>query len=416
MVIRKDIEENIDVYHEEYADVPENILDKLEWFKDQKLGVIFHWGLYAKAGIVESWQLSKEDSWARKKPWRSDLETLRRDYWDLAKEFNPDKFDADKLAKFIKKSGFKYSIFTTKHHDGFNMFDTKESDYSITKYANKDLFKEYAQAFHDNDISVGAYYSKPDWHSEYYWLPGSDPVGRYASYNPKDYPEIWEKYNSFVKKQLIEIVSNYGDIDILWLDGGWVNTQNNEFLDMDDIVSSLRKIQPNLLVVDRTVGGKYENYVTPERKIPETPPVKAWESNIPLAKNWGYVPNDIYKPFDEILDSFLKIVSLGGNVIFGVAIKPDGTLPQPAQDILNQLGSWLNLYGQGIYGSRPILDLNISGWYFTSKDNRVYGFCKNGESDLEDLKQKNLPYEVKNIVELTKEDSPLFKVYQFEIV
>ena len=143
-------------------------------------------------------------------------------------------------------------------------------------------------------------------------------------------------------------------MDILWLDGGWVNAGHNEYLDMDQIAQKVRKDQPDLLIVDRTIGGKYENYVTPERKIPELAPLKAWESNIPLAKNWGYVPNDQYKPFEEILESVVKIVCMGGNVILGVGPKPDGTLPEPALDIMGQLGEWLSQYGQAIYSTRPI--------------------------------------------------------------
>lgn len=104
---------------------------------------------------------------------------------------------------------------------------------------------------------------------------------------PKKNPEIWSRFDRFVENQLVEICENYGPLDILWLDGGWVNSSNHEFLDMDRIVEKLRTIQPDLLMVDRTIGGKYEDYVTPERKIPEIPPVKAWESNIPLAKKLG---------------------------------------------------------------------------------------------------------------------------------
>lgn len=372
---RQDIVENMQTQQEDYDDLPQIIKDKLEWFQDQKIGVIFHWGLYSQAGIVESWQLSKEDQWARKKPWRSDLAILRRDYWQLNEVFNPQQFNANSWAQMCQQAGFKYMLFTTKHHDGFNMFDTMQSDYKITNgLFGVDVFKALSKSFHKVGLATGIYYSKPDWHSEYYWEKGANPKGRYASYDPYKKPEVWQKYNDFVKNQLVELTSYYGKQDILWLDGGWVNSQNNEYLDMNEIASLVRKEIPDLLIVDRTIGGIYENYVTPERKIPEIPPVKVWESNIPLAKNWGYVPNDSYKSFSDILEQMLQIVSLGGNVIFGVGPKPDGTLPKEAQEIMNKLGLWLNQYGEGIYGSRPAKEVHQAGWYFTQKEHIIYAF------------------------------------------
>ena len=386
--IRQDIEENKQSYEENYGKLPENIQKKLEWFQDQKLGIIFHWGLYSIPGIVESWQLSKEDEWARKKPWRDNLTDLRSDYWNLNKEFNPTLFDPDEWAELCHDAGFKYMLFTTKHHDGFNMYDTKETDYKVTaedcpysKNPKADILDELTKAFRKEGIHTGAYYSKPDWHSPYYWRPGDDPKGRYASYDPKEEPEVWAEFEKFVTNQLVEISSQYGDIDILWLDGGWVGTENNEFLDMKEIARKIRKYQEDLLIVDRTIGGEFENYVTPERKIPEVAPKKVWESNIPLAKNWGYVPNDIYKPFSEVISSVVKIVAMGGNVILGVGPKPDGTLPEKALSIMAQLGEWLDTYGEGIFGTRSNDVWNVENWYFTKKEQFIYGFYENNKEE-----------------------------------
>ncbi|MGX6979745.1 alpha-L-fucosidase [Vagococcus elongatus] len=379
--IRNDIEENHDTARETYSSLSTTLKDKIEWFKDQKIGVIFHWGLYSLAGIVESWQLSEEDDWARKKPWRDDLNLLRRDYWSLNKSFNPKNFDPASWAKQSKNAGFKYMLFTTKHHDGFNMYDTQYSDYKVTDkscpYSDNpqaDIFGMVAKSFREEELSVGAYYSKADWHSPFYWVPNQHPKGRYASYNPIEEPETWKKFNQFVENQLTEICQNYGDLDILWLDGGWVNSANNEYLEMETIVPKLRETQPDLLVVDRTIGGDFENYVTPERKIPEVLPAKAWESNIPLAKNWGYVPNDQYKSFSEILETVVRVVSLGGNIVLGIGPKPDGSLPEEAQKIMDSLGEWLSVYGEGIYGTRPHSIHSIDEWHFTKKENLLFAF------------------------------------------
>lgn len=397
--IRQDIEENVSSEFEEYEDIPDNILEKIEWFKDQKLGVIFHWGLYSIPGIVESWQLSKEDNWARKTPFRNNLTELREDYFGLSNFFNPYKFDARNWAEICKKNGFKYMIFTTKHHDGFNMFNTKYSDYKIT---SNDFFKQIADAFREVGISVGAYYSKADWHSPLYWEPNSDPIGRYASYNPLEKVDKWRAYNSFVENQLIELSSFYGDLDILWLDAGWVNKQNEQ-LDMDGIVQSVRTQQPDILVVDRTIGGKYENYVTPERKIPDVLPKKAWESNIPIAKNWGFCPNDIYKTPEELIENLVKIVAKGGNLLLGVGPKPNGDFSTDVVEILNSIGKWMEKYNEAIYNTRPV-EINLkTDWLLTCNDNTIYLFGHNSFEDDFNLRalEKELNTKILEIYNLT---------------
>lgn len=424
--IRRDIEENLTTDYEAYDELPENIQEKLEWFKDQKIGVIFHWGLYAVAGIVESWQMSEEDDWARKNPWRNDIDELRADYWGLNHSFNPYQFEPQTWAEICKDAGFRYMIFTTKHHDGFNMYDTAYSEYKVTQApcpfaAEKqaDVFGEVAAAFRQEGLSVGAYYSKPDWHSPLYWVPGERPKGRYASYDPQEYPERWAQYDQFVHDQLVEISTNYGELDILWLDGGWVNNRN-EMLDMDRIAKDVRAKQQDLLIVDRSIGGKYENYVTPERKIPEVPPTKAWESNIPLAKNWGFCPNDTYKSFAEILTSVVQVVAMGGNIILGVGPKPDGTLPREAVGILEPLGQWLAQFGEGIYDTRPATYEVPKGWSLTQKGSTIYAFGeKNAPSISCERFEKCKKVTLLNTGEVIKTDElktgdDLYQVYKIE--
>lgn len=396
---RKDIVEYDSDSQEDIYTLPLEVQEKLEWFKDQKLGIIFHWGIYSVAGIVESWQLSEEDDWARKKgAWRSHLNQLRKDYWALPKQFNPINFNPDNWAEMSEKAGFKYMIFTTKHHDGFNMYDTSYSDYKITgdKSAFKtnpkaDVFKEVAEAFRKRNLAVGAYYSKADWYSPYYWVPGQHAKGRTASYDPKECPEIWNGFRGFVHNQLEEIAKKYGPIDITWLDAGWVRKgRTNEDLDMDQIASKMRKYNPEMLIVDRSVGGEHENYVTPERKIPEIAPEKPWESNIPHAKNWGYVPDDVYKSSDDLIASLIKVVSMGGNLIIGVGPKPDGTLPETSIEMMKDLGDWTGTYGEGIYGTRPWKITRKDNWFFTCKKNVVYVFSVPQGDEVESTLELNM--------------------------
>lgn len=154
---------------------------------------------------------------------------------------------------------------------------------------------------------------------------------------------------------------------------------------MPEIVAELRANQPDLLVVDRMIGGEFENYVTPERKIPDEAPKKVWESNLPLANNWGYVPNDHYKSSEEIIESVIKIISMGGNVILGVGPKPDGSLPGEALERLSVLGEFLKQYGEGIYKSYPSTDIEIDGWYLTETDEAIYCFQLNQRNKVSHL-------------------------------
>jgi len=372
------------------------INEKLEWFQDQKIGVIFHWGLYAEAGIVESWQLSETDDWARRKgAWRDNMEDLQRDYWNLIDDFNPEAFQPEEWARICKDAGFRYMIFTTKHHDGFHMWDTAQSDYKVCSDRSpvkKDLYGEVVAAFRNEGFGIGAYYSKADWFSPYYWSSPDTIKSRRTDYDPEENPELWEKYVTFVHHELEEITQNYGHVDILWLDAGWCG-KGKEELRMDEIAEKVRKTNPDLLMVDRMRGGRHENYVTPERRIPELNeiPKKVWESNIPLAKNWGYCPNDIYKSSQEIIQNVVDVVSKGGNIILGVGPDAHGQFTEEAKIILNDLGQWLKANGEGIYGTRAIQSLGgLEHWRMTHKGNVYYGFGISLESGTLMFPKENL--------------------------
>lgn len=378
---------------EETKRYPEtSMLEKrLEWFQDLKLGVIIHWGLYAEAGIVESWQLSEKDDWAREpKAYRENIKELQRDYWGLIKDFNPEKFDPKQWAKLCKQAGFKYVVLTTKHHDGFHMFDSKFSDFKVcgtNSPCKRDLTKEVFDAFRAEGLGIGVYYSKPDWYSPYYWSSKDTTKGRHADYDTKEHPDLWQKYVNYVHKELFELISEYGPIDLLWLDGGWCG-QGKEDLEMDHIVEKLRTVQPDLIVVDRMMGGRHENYVTPERKIPsiEEVPKKVWESNIPFGHDWGYVPTDTFKSNDKIKQILIDVVSKGGNIIFGLGPKPDGTFTKEETELMSELGIWLDKNGQAIYGTRGLSPLlEIENFRLTQDEANIYIIPFTNKSKLTEL-------------------------------
>lgn len=373
--IRGDIEQskNRDEQEEIYPET-KMLERRLSWFQDLKFGVIFHYGLYAQAGIVESWQLSEKDEWARAgRAYRENIADLRMDYWQLIREFNPKKLNAEKWAELCQKAGFRYCLFTAKHHDGFNLYNTLETEYKIGGKLSpfkRDVLKEVFTAFRSAGLATGAYYSKADWYSPFYWLDDSTIKGRHVSYDTQKHSELWERYVSFVHHQIKEITTHYGPIDFLWLDAGWCG-QGKEDLQMDRLAEIARESQPELIIVDRMMGGRHENYVTPERKIPahDEIPSKPWESNIPIGNDWGYVPNDVFKTSQELIEMLIDVVSKGGNLILGVGPTPEGTITKEETFILEEIGAWLQRYGEGIYHTRPLeknQSDNTEGWYFTS--------------------------------------------------
>lgn len=202
-----------------------NVLSRLEHWQDQKFGVLFHWGLYSVPGIVESWQICSED-WITR-PGEYTNEGYKDWYWGLSKVFNPTKFDPDQWSEIMADAGMKYMIFTTKHHDGFCMFDSKYSDFSIAKgpFADnprKDVARYVFDSFRKRDFMIGCYFSKPDWHCQWFWNPYYATPNRMQNYKRDQHPDWWKKYQDFTKNQLDELMENYGKFEILWLDGGWI--------------------------------------------------------------------------------------------------------------------------------------------------------------------------------------------------
>jgi len=358
----------------------EQLAKRLEWFKDQKFGLFMHWGIYSEMGCIESWPLVWADrSWGNPSIKTMDeMVAFRKKYWGLSGTFNPTAFEPQAWAKIAKRAGMKYVMFTTKHHDGFCMFDTKQTDYKVTagdcpwsKSGRADVVKAVFRAFRAEGFGIGAYFSKSDWHHAAYWDPERPAMDRNPNYDTAKEPARWEQFVKFVHGQVEELMTGYGKIDILWLDGGQVRPPTQD-VRMDELAAMARRHQPELIIVDRTAGTKHENYRTPEQEVPEKPLAYAWETCMTMGKQWSYKADDEYKSARQLIHLLADIVAKGGNFLLNVGPGPDGKLPAEAVKRLEEIGAWMAVNGEAIYGTRPVAPYKAGRVAFTKKGEVVY--------------------------------------------
>ena len=407
--------------------VPDDSLvrQKLDKWQELKFGLFMHWGTYSQWGVVESWSICPEDEgWTvRRGTYGDNYFGYKKAYENLQTTFNPTNFNPEKWVKAAKNAGMKYVVFTTKHHDGFCMFDSKQTDYKITSSktpfsANprSNVTKEIFNAFSKDGFMIGAYFSKPDWHSENYWWPYFPPKDRNVNYDPAKYPERWQKFKDFTYNQIQELMTGYGGVDILWLDGGWVRPKNtidtaiewqrtityDQNIDMPRIAAMARTKQPGLIVVDRTVTGQYENYTTPEQQVPDAPLDHPWESCITMGNSWSYVPGDHYKSVNQIITLLVKIVSRGGNLLMNIGPGPDGDWDPVAYERLNQIGNWMKINGEGIYNSTVVAPYSEGDTYYTESKNAntIYAFVLSGKDAV--VLQPRVSFHLKGLKKVKK--------------
>ncbi|RKR79926.1 alpha-L-fucosidase [Mucilaginibacter gracilis] len=351
------------------------VKQKIAEWQDLKFGLFMHWGTYSIWGIVESWSLCPEDRGftQRKGPSSATWAGYKQAYENLQTQFNPVKFDPGKWAAAAKAGGMRYVVFTTKHHDGFCMYDTKFTDYKVTSSKTpfssnpkSNVTKEIFNAFRKQDFMIGAYYSKPDWHSEDYWWSYFPPKDRTESYDRGKYPERWKRFTDYTYNQLNEITSEYGKIDLLWFDGDWAK------MDMTDIVGMARKNQPGVIIVDRHGKPEYVNYLTPEQKVPDHFIPHPWETCMTMGRSWSYVEKEEYKPARKLIQILVDVVAKNGNLLLDIGPGPDGEWHQEAYDRLNEIGAWIKVNGEAIYGAKPVAPYRQDKWGYTAKGKALY--------------------------------------------
>ena len=357
------------------------VLANLEGFQDLKFGLFIHWNPCSQWGARIAWPLARDAHWARPDDlpaWRErnrDFDRFCRDFFALNRTFHPRHFDPDRWAEAAAAAGMKYLVFVTKCHDGFAMFRTGLSDYCITHPScpfhadpRADVTRRVLDAFRKRGLKVGVYFSMPDWHHPDYEDPGRPVVRSFRpNYDIAEHPEKWRRYLAFMHGQVRELMSGYGKIDILWLDGG-----AGKGWGMDRLAAMARSRQPGILIVHRGAGGRYENYRTPEQQIPARALPYPWETCLTMGDYWAYNPKDYYKPARELIHLLAEITCKGGNLLLDIGPDAEGRFPPESKARLRELGEWMASNGEAIHGTRPLAPYRQGRICLTRKGRTVY--------------------------------------------
>lgn len=358
---------------------------KLAAWSDWKFGLILHFGLYSQLGIVESWSICSEDEPFCKRPDGVGYVAWKQRYENLRKTFDPTRLDPAHWAAAAYAAGMRYVVFTTKHHDGFCLFDTATTDYRSTAAdvpfhadPRANITRAVFDAFRSKGFGIGAYFSKADWHHPDYWSPLWATPTRNNNYNVDKHPELWRRFVEFTQLQVNELTSQYGRVDLLWLDAGWVGGHFNpnaraysssvpwsQDIDMPRMAATARRNQPGLIMVNRDEGGPYEDYRTPEQTVPDHPLPYPWETVMTMGDSWSWKPDDNYKSPRALVHLLAGIVAKGGNLLLGVGPKGDGELPAVALERLAAIGKWMDVNGTAIHATRPVAPYSAGKFRYT---------------------------------------------------
>jgi alpha-L-fucosidase len=333
-----------------WDETEEEKTERLQWWTDARFGMFIHWGLYAQAARHE---------WVKKRERISD-----EDYQKYFELFNPDLFNPTEWAKKAKAAGMKYAVITSKHHEGFCMFESDYTDYDImnTPYG-KDIIKEWVEAFRAEGLGIGFYYSLIDWHHPEYTIDRVHPqsAGTQEEYDKLNEGRDMAVYREYLKNQVREILTNYGKIDILWLDYSFPGQFGKGHDDWGsvELIKMVRELQPEILVNDRLDLKDYWggwDFTTPEQfKVQSWPEVDGkkipWETCQTFSGSWGYYRDEYtWKDNKQLLVLLIESVSKGGNLLLNVGPTARGTFDYRADKALAEMGEWMEFNNRSIYG------------------------------------------------------------------
>ncbi len=321
-----------------------NQLERVQWFQDLGFGMFIHWNVDVSLGVVISHSLAGASN-----------EYVEKYFNELPGYFNPEKFNPSAMAKSAKLAGMKYMVFTTKHHSGFCMWDTKSTELNVMNTPfNRDITRELINAFRKEGIAIGFYFSPEDFH---YFYQNKIPIGRLQL--PQHYPMNNPGLMAHDKKQLNELLTQYGKIDILFLDGPG-----------DGLREYAWTLQPDIVITRDLMK-------TPEQNTPNEPLPRPWEACYTMGTDWGYKPtNDPHKTGTEVINKLIEIRAKGGNFLLNIGPNPEGAIQLEQQSILQEVALWNFANAEAIYQVKPlpvIKEGNI--WYTQSNDEKyIYAF------------------------------------------
>ncbi len=326
---------------------PERIL----WWQEARFGMFVHWGLYSQLGRHE-WVMNRE-------------RIPMTEYEPLANSWHPQERPAREWAKLARQAGMKYIVMTTKHHEGFCLWDTRQTDYNSMKHGpHRDLVQEFVDACREFGLKIGFYYSMMDWHHP-------DGVNCYKDEAAR------HRFLDFTQGCVRELCSNYGKIDILWYDVSWPleSPERWESYEMNQMV---RQLQPDILINDRSLID--EDFGTPEEHVTAAKPGRAWEACMTFNGSWGYMPiSPDWHSSREVVEMLRKAASGDGNLLLNIGPAPDGSVPPEAIERLTQVGKWIETYGEALYGNVDradmTLDLAMLTGSWSLKGKTAYYWC-----------------------------------------
>ena len=354
---------------------------RMAWWDDAKFGMFIHWGLYAvPAGEYKGDRVPGIGEWIM-----NSLRIPIAEYEQFATQFNPVKYDAAEWVSLAKRAGMKYIIITSKHHDGFCLWDSRVTSWDVIDATpfGRDILRELADACEDAEIRLGFYHSIMDWHhpdAQAVWEPNYNQGRTSENINP-NFPRYLENY---LKPQLKELLTGYGDIGVLWFDGEWVPDYTTEM--GKEIYNYVRNIKPDLIVNNRVDKGRQGmrgmdaegdfagDFGTPEQEIPATGmPGLRWESCMTMNDTWGYKHFDHnWKSEETLIHNLIDIVSKGGNFLLNVGPDAEGLIPAPSVERLEAMGRWMEVNGEAIYGADPSPFERPDWGRYTSRNNIIY--------------------------------------------